>query len=186
MSAGAAFNYDQFTSVKGQNTLDPDLTLTFTKGVGRTTGSWALEAQRESQPDPTVNDRPILWDYSSAFNLRYPVNDRYYLTSSTTINGSVYDNKSLFSDLSTYGENLEINYIFDSKLDLSAAYRIRTNTTDGITEFDQSLSVGANGTILPKLSGGLSIGYERSNEYSKGLGNDQYNDITAGITRARN
>jgi hypothetical protein len=181
VSAGAAFTYDQFTDVKGQNTLDPDLTLTFTKGVGRTTGSWALEAQRESAPDPTVNDRPIAWDYSSAFNLRYPVNDRYYLTSATTVNGSLYDNRALFSDLSTYGEDLGINYIFDSKLDLSGSYRVRTSSTSGITEFDQSVLAGANGTILPKLSGGVDVGLERSNEYSKGFGNNVYDDLTAGI-----
>jgi hypothetical protein len=181
VSAGAAFTYNEFATVKGQNTLLPDLTLTFTKGVGRTTGSWALEAQRQSQPDATVNNRPIDWAYTSTFNLRYPVNDRYYLTSATGIDGTLYDNKALFSDLSTYSEDIGINYVFDPKLDLSGSYRVRTNTTNGITEFDQSLLAGANGTILPKLSGGISAGLERSNEYTKGLGDNAYNDFTAGI-----
>jgi hypothetical protein len=181
VSAGASFSYDEFASVKGENQLLPDLTLTFTKGLGRTTGSWALEAQRQSQPDATVNNRPIDWTYSSTFNARYPVNDRYYITSATTILGILYDNTALFSNLNTYGEDVGVNYVFDSKLDLSGSYRVRTSSTTGITEFDQSLLAGATGTILPKLSGGISAGFERANEYSKGLGENAYNDITAGI-----
>jgi hypothetical protein len=181
VSAGAAFTYDQFASVKGQNTFDPDMTLTLTKGVGRTTGSWSLEAQRESQPDPTVNDRPILWSYSSTLNLRYPVNDRYYLTSSTSMTGTAYDNNVLFSNQETYGEDLGVNYIFDSKLDFVGAYRVRTSSTSGINEFDQSLLAGANGTILPKLSGGISVGYERTDENAKDAPTSRYNDLTAGI-----
>jgi hypothetical protein len=181
VSAGAAFTYNEFASVKGQNTLLPDLTLTLTKGVGRTTGTWALEAQRQNQPDATVNNRPIDWAYTSTFNLRYPVNDRYYLTSATGIDGTLYDNTALFTNLNTYSEDVGINYVFDPKLDFSGSYRIRTNTTKGISEFDQSLLAGANGTILPKLSGGLQFGYEQSNEYTKHLGNNVYNDLTAGV-----
>jgi hypothetical protein len=41
--------------------------------------------------------------------------------------------------------------------------------------------VGANGTILPKLSGGIQVGYERSNEYAKHLGDNVYDDLTAGV-----
>lgn len=181
VNATAAFTYDQFSSVKGQNILDPDLTLILTKGIGRTTGSLSFAAKRESQPDPDVNARPISWDYSSALNLRYPVNERYYLTSATDVASTRYDNRTLFSDLQSYGEDMGVNYIFDSKLDLTGAYRVRTSYTRGITEFDQSVIVGANGTLLPKLSGSVSIGGERSDARTKGAGDAVYDDLTSAV-----
>jgi hypothetical protein len=181
VNATAAFTYDQFANVKGQNILDPDLSLILTKGVGRTTGSWMIEAQRESAPDPEANNRPISWNYTTALNLRYPVNDRYYLTSATDFSDVVYDNRTLFSDLSTVSEDLGINYIFDSKLDLVGGYRARISDTSGISENDQSFIFGANGTILPKLSGTFSIGAERSDSDSKGVGDAVYDDITSSI-----
>jgi hypothetical protein len=181
VNATAGFTYDQFSSVKGQNVLDPDLSLVLTKGTGRTTGSLSFEAKRESTPDPDVNDRPISWDYSSLLNLRYPVNERYYLTSATDVSDTVYDNRTVFTDLQTYGEDVGINYIFDSKLDFFGGYRIRTNDTAGITEFDQSVLLGANGTILPKLSGSVTVGEERSDSRTRGVGDSTYDSLTAGV-----
>jgi len=181
VNATAAFTYDQFSSVKGQNILDPDLSLVLAKGIGRTTGSLTFTAKRESQPDPQVNDRPISWDYSSALSLRYPVNERYYLTSATDVSTTRYNNRTLFSDLQSYGEDLGVNYIFDSKLDLFGAFRVRTSDTKAISEFDQSVILGANGTLLPKLSGTLSVGGERSESSTKGAGTAVYDDLTSAV-----
>jgi hypothetical protein len=181
VNATAAFTYDQFSSVKGQNVLDPNLSLVLAKGIGRTTGSLEFDAKRESQPDPDVNDRPISWNYSGTLNLRYPVNERYYLTSATDFNDVVYDNRVLFSDQDSYGENLGINYIYDSKLDLFGNYRVRTSDTPAVSEFDQSAIIGANGTLLPKLSGTVSIGEERTESHTKGIGDTTYDDLTSSV-----
>jgi hypothetical protein len=181
VDATATVTAELFSQVRGQDVVDPDFSLVLTKGVGRTTGSLNLEAQRESSPDPLTNSRPISWDYTSALDLRYPVNDRYYFTSASGVALTDYQNQLLYSDLDSYSENLGINYIYNSKLDLTGSYAFRLDDTPGITAYDHSFNLGATGSILPKLSVSLSAGFETRTSSSKADGNETFDGIDANL-----
>jgi hypothetical protein len=159
VNAALEWNFGNFTQVSYQNFVDPTYSLSFTKGTGRTTGSLSLGAQKTNQPDPNANNRAVAWDYNTALNLRYPVNDRYYLTNGASYSSMTYANRALFSNLGTFTDGTNINYIYDPKLDLNAGYTLGVSRTPDTEDHDHSLTVGASGSILPKLTGSLSGGY---------------------------
>ena len=179
VNAGLGWNFGDFSQVKGQNFADPSYSLTFTKGTGRTTGSLSFSAQKTDVPDPNANNRAVAWDYSSALSLRYPVNDRYYVTNSTSYASTLYTNRALFTDLGSLSDGIDLNYVFDSKLDFSGGYTFGLSKTTDTTDYDHSFTVGASGSLLPKLTGSFDIGYEeRLSDYLDST--QAYGSITAG------
>jgi len=178
VSAAADLNFGNFGQFASQDYVDPSYTLSFTKGTGRTTGSLAFSAQRTDQPDPDANDRAIAWNYGAALNLKYPVNDRYYFTNTTDYNNILYTNRTLFTNLGSLTDGIDLNYIFDSKLNFNGGYTFGLSQTDNTTDYDHSLTFGANGSLLPKLTGSISGGYEeRHSDYAGTAAN--YGSLTA-------
>lgn len=167
VTAGASVSVGNFANVRGQDFLDPNLYLSFRKRYGRTTGSVSLAGRHDSQPDPDVGQRTKVWNYSGAFDLRYPVSDRFYLTNSVSYAGRFFADRAQFSDLQSWGDSVFVNYIYTSKLDLNGGYSLRVSNTSKLTRaYDHSFTVGASGGILPKLSGNIRFGYQFRNSNS--------------------
>lgn len=180
ISVNAAVNWTigQFDQYKGQDFVDPKYSLSFSKGTGRTTGSLSLGAERDDTPDPDANQRSISWDYSSVLNLRYPVNERYFFTDAIDYSTILYSNTAVFTNLATEGNTLDLNYVYDSKLNLTGGYTLSHSRTSDTNDDDQDFSVGANGSLLPKLTGSMGIGFgKRDSTYSGQHAN--YSTITA-------
>lgn len=161
VNANASMSSGTFAGIRGQDFLDPSLSLAFRKRYGRTTGALTLTAHRDSQPDFDANTRTQAWAYGTNLDLHYPVNDRYYITDNIGYNGKFYADSLTFSDLNTWSEGVFINYIYTSKLDLNGGYTIRVSDTSKSTKaYDNSFTIGASGGILPKLSGTIRMGYQ--------------------------
>lgn len=175
-SAGA------FANIHGQNFADPSVSVVFQKRYGRTTGSLSFSGKRESQPDPDAGQRTKDVDYATNLSLRYPVNDRYYLTGGAGYSSKYYLNdKPLFSDIASYSGSIAVNYIYTSKLDLSTGYNIGISDTSKDTKaYDQSVTIGASGSILPKLSGSVNVGVQRRDSDSVKGGHESFLAFTSG------
>ncbi|HYD84015.1 MAG TPA: outer membrane beta-barrel protein [Opitutus sp.] len=171
VTANIGTSTGRFESIRNQDFADPSLSVAFRKRYGRTTGSLRLQTRRESQPDPDAGQRTEAWNHNMALDVRYPVNDRYFFTNGFSALTKLYTNKSSFSDLTSFSDSIAINYAYTSKLDLNAAYKFGySQTSHNTNAFDQSLTVGASGGILPKLSGSLNMGVtRRANETSIGI-----------------
>jgi hypothetical protein len=184
VTAAASVTTARFDRYSSENYTNPSLIMEFTKNNGRLTGSLSAAGQRESRSDEAANLRANSWHYSSSLKLRYPVNDRYYLTSSSDISVRDYTNDftrttALFN-LSSYSESVDVNYIYSSKLDLLGGYRVRIGQAEGGTGTrDSAFSLGATGGILPKLSGTVRAGYQWRDE--SGIEGGHYRSMTSSL-----
>jgi hypothetical protein len=170
----------RFESIRGQDFTDPSLSLSLRKRYGRTTGSLALSLSRDSQPDPDAGQRTRALNYSGNLDLRYPVNDRYYITNAVRTGSKFYTNQLAFSDLQTYSDAIAINYIYTSKLDLNGGYTITVSDTSKNTKaYDQSFTVGSSGSLLAKLSGSVHIGVQRRDSESTVGGHETFDAFTS-------
>jgi hypothetical protein len=168
VSASAGVTAGTFASLNSQNFVDPSASLSLRKSYGRTTGSLTISGGRQSQPDPDAGQRTQSWLYATVLDVRYPINDRYYITNSFEYSDRHYTTDTqLFSNLTTYGDSIFVNYIYTSKLDLNGGYSIRlSDTSRNSKAYDHSFTVGANGSILPKLSGSIRFGFQVRNSNS--------------------
>ncbi len=183
VAANVSASAGRFDDVTGQDFSDPKFALSFRKRYGRTTGTLGLTAGRESQPDPDAGQRTRTWNTGGNLSLRYPINDRYYLTNSFGANTRLYDNTNQFSDLWTYSDSFAVNYVYSSKLDLNGGYTVTlSETSRNTTSWDQSLTVGASGGILPKLSGSIRGGLQRRDSESRVGGDEEFYAFTSGTT----
>jgi len=183
VNAGLGWSFGDFGSFTSQDFVDPSYTLSFTKGTGRTTGSLTFSAQKTAQPDPDANNRAVAWNYDIALNLRYPVNDRYFFTNGTSYSNILYTNHALFANLGSISDGLAINYIFDPKIDFNGGYTFAISQTDNTTNYDESYTVGASGSLLPKLTGSMDVGFVNRNSDYAGTRED-YGSMTAAASLA--
>jgi hypothetical protein len=169
VTAGFTMNIGQFFGIPGQDYADPSLSLSFDKGIGRTTGALSFNVMKVNTPDPIANDRAIGWNYGTSLTVRYPVIERFFLSDATTVGGSSYANETLFAAQQTYSEGINMNFIYDSKLDLVDGYTFTLSHTHDTTAYDHAINLGANGNVLPKLDGSLSVGYSADfTDYTNG------------------
>jgi len=151
----------RFDKYNSEDFTNPAASLSLTKSKGRLTGLASVSVKRESRSDDAVNMRLQSWNYGSSLTLRYPVNDRYYFTSGTDFSFRDYTQKTSLFNLSSIAEAIDLYYVYTSKLDFMAGYRIRSGDADGGSHtLDHSVSLGATGGILPKLTGSVSCGYQ--------------------------
>ncbi len=183
VAANVSASAGRFDDVPGQDFSDPKFAVSFRKRYGRTTGILGFTGGRESQPDPDAGQRTRSWSTNSNLNLRYPVNDRYYLTNTFAASTRIYDNSNAFSNLWNYSEAFAVNYVYSSKLDLNGGYTVAlSETSRNTTAWDQSLTVGASGGILPKLSGSVRAGLQRRDSESTIGGDEAFYSFTSGTT----
>lgn len=183
VSASLSATWGRFEGVTGQNFEDPSIAISLRKRYGRTTGVLSVNSRRESQPDPDVGQRTRSWSHTGTIDLRYPVNDRYYLTNVLRASSRRYLDSSAFTNLYTYSDTVAINYVYTSKLDLNAGYTIGYSDTSGNTNaWDQAVTVGATGSILPKLSGTIRVGLQQRDSDMPGRPSERFTSFTSGTT----
>jgi hypothetical protein len=168
----------RFQKYSKYNYTNPGASLGLTKNDGRLTGSFTAGAQKESRSDDAANIRASFWHYNANLGLRYPINDRYYITSTSEVLMRDYVPNTPLYDLSSYSEGVDLYYIYSTKLDVLGGYRIRFGdaSTGGSHTVDQAFTIGGTGAILPKLSGTVRVGYQSRHEDTS-LGGT-YNDLT--------
>lgn len=162
INASINWNLGQFGSNTSQNFSNPSMNLELVKSSGRTTGSLTLGAARQSSADTAVNMRTDTWNYNAGLNWKYPVIDRYSLSGALTYSTIVYQNAApgLFN-LTTYGANVDLFYVYTTERDLFAGYGILFSDSAANTQtIDHSFTAGISGKILPKINGSVRAGYE--------------------------
>jgi hypothetical protein len=154
-------DYQAFQSYTGQDSLNPSLYIEFNKTTGRTTGALTINAYRESRSDSAVNLRTNSWNFPLGLSLKYPVNDKLYVTSGSSYLQRRYTDTTALANLTDYSESVDVFYVYTSKLDLSGGYRIRVSQTSlGNDTTDHWFNVGATGGLLAKLNGTVRVGYQ--------------------------
>lgn len=165
VNANATVNYVTFGKYTGENSLNPNFSLELNKTTGRTTGAITVNAYRETRSDSAVNLRTSSWNFPLGLNLKYPVNDNLYVTSSTGYLRRTYSNtNSALVNYTDYSEALDMFYVYTSKLDLIGGYRLRVaKTSANENTVDHWFNIGATGGLISKLSGSVRLGYQFRN-----------------------
>ncbi len=178
VNAMATFSYSSFVTYSEENSFDPNFQVEFNKTKGRTTGAFTLSAYRESRSDSAVNLRTNSWNFPVGLSLKYPVNDKYYLTSQTSYLRRRYVETTSLANNTDYSQAFDVFYVYTSKLDLIGGYRIRVSQTSiGNKTFDHWFNVGATGGLFAKLNGSVRLGYQLR-EIS-GSSNESYTHLNA-------
>ena len=161
VDASVALNASRFGTNTSENFNNPKLVAEFTKASGRTTGSLALGAARESEADLVANLRATSWNYTGDLKFKYPVITRYSLSGNLGYTDRIYDDTSLVSNLRTYELGADLLYTLQPNRELLAGYSFRNSDTSSSTAYDdQSFTVGLTGRILARLDGSLRAGYQ--------------------------
>lgn len=178
VNATGTLNYATYGSYSDENSFNPNFRVEFDKATGRTTGSLSISAYRESRSDSAVNLRTNSWNFPLSLGLKYPVNDRYYLTSQTSYLRRRYVETTSLANYTDFAQAFDVFYVYTSKLDLVGGYRIRVSKTSiGDDTYDHWFNVGASGGLFAKLNGTVRIGYQFRN--ISGAGGDNYSHINA-------
>jgi hypothetical protein len=178
VNATGTLSYSTFGNHSDENSFDPNFAIEFNKTTGRTTGALTISAFRESRSDSAVNLRTNSWNFPVGLSLKYPVNDKYYLTSSTTYLRRRYVDSTALANYTDYSQAIDVFYVYTSKLDLVGGYRIRVSQTSvGNDSYDHWFNVGATGGLFAKLNGTLRLGYQLRDV--TGLANEKYTHLNA-------
>ena len=161
VNSSLKFDYQRFNQHTDQNSLNPSFFIEFDKTTGRTTGAITISAFRESRSDSAVNLRTSSWNFPLGLNLKYPINDKFYVTSGTTYLQRRYADTNALANLTDYSESVDLFYVYTSKLDLLGGYRVRVSkTSKGSDTMDHWFNLGATGGLYGKLNGTLRVGYQ--------------------------
>jgi hypothetical protein len=183
VNATGRLAYSTYGNNPDENSLNPNFQVEFTKSTGRTTGAFTISAFRESRADNTVNLRTNSWNFPVGLSLKYPVNDKYYLTSQTTYLRRRYVETVAFANYTDYSQAVDVFYVYTSKLDLVGGYRVRVSQTSfGSDSYDHWFNVGATGGLFAKLNGTIRLGYQLRDV--SGAASDRYAHFNAlvGVT----
>jgi hypothetical protein len=179
VNASASLDWARYANFRDQDYVDPKFTAELTKQTGRTTGSLTLSAQRINRADVTVNTRDTSWVYDVGFNFQYPVIERYSIAGSFDYNRIDYLDQALFTNLTTYTENVFLYYILNEQRDLFVNYRLRTSDEEGGSyDVDNSLSAGVSGRVYGPFNGSLQAGYETRSSHGGPDNGEMFDDIT--------
>ncbi|WP_415907643.1 outer membrane beta-barrel protein [Oleiharenicola sp. Vm1] len=189
VNAKAVFDRQEFQKNKTQSAWNPTFYLEFNKTTGRTTGAFTINAFRSSRADSAVNLRTQTWNFPLGLNVKYPINDKFYVTSTSGYLKRSYTDGSGLLNYTDYSEGLDLLYVFTSKSDLSLSYRIRVGQTTLDTTTDQSLMFGLVNQIIPKVNGAVRVGLQRRTIDKTGTSFSQItvaSDVTWTVTRKLN
>lgn len=180
VNASASVDYLGFDQYKEESSWNPSFSAELIKTTGRMTGSLSVSAFRANRADSAVNLRVSSWNFPVGLSIRYPVNDKLYLTSSTGYLRRKFADTTRLVNYYDVSQGIEAYYTYSSKLDILAGYRVRLSETpvEGMT-YDHSISIGLTGGILPKLNGTLRAGYQLRDLIDRG---EQYGQLTLGAS----
>jgi hypothetical protein len=175
VNARAVIDRQEFLKNKTQSAFNPTFYLELNKTTGRTTGAFTINAFRSSHADSAVNLRTQTWNFPLGLNVKYPINDKFYVTSTSGYLKRSYTDTSGLLNYTDYSEGIDLLYVFTTKTDLSLTYRIRIGETTLDTTTDQSLMFGLVNQIIPKVNGSLRAGVQRRTIDST---NNTFNQLT--------
>ncbi len=162
VNSTAKLDFVKYGRFSNLDTVNPNFLLELVKTTGRTTGSFTLQAYRESRSDSAVNLRTSSWNYPVGLDLRYPLNQKFYVTSHTGYVRRNFEDHDLgLVNYNDYSQAVDLFYTYTSKLDLLGGYRVRISRTSvhGRT-LDHWFSFGATGALFSKMSGTIRFGYQ--------------------------
>jgi hypothetical protein len=180
VNARAVFDYQRFNEFTDQTSWNPSFFAEFNKTSGRTTGALTINAFRTSRADTAINIRTQTWNFPIGLNLKYPINDKYYVTSQTGYLRRSYVDAEQLLGYTDFTQSFDLFYVYTSKLDLLAGYRLRRGETSLGTTTDHNLTVGAANGLLPKVNGTVRVGYQFRNQDYSGETYDQFT-MMAGV-----
>jgi hypothetical protein len=157
---------EMYANNSDRNAWNPSFRAEFARTTGRLTGRLSLSAVKASRADSALNLRTSSWHFPVDLQLKYPINEKTYLTANTGYSRRKYEievTPSVLRDLTEYSQGLDLFRIYTSKLDLFAGYRYRLSVTSDGKSDDHNFSVGATGALLPKLNGLVRFGYQIRN-----------------------
>lgn len=175
----ATFDYQQFSEYTDQTTWNPSFFVELNKTTGRTTGALTVNAFRSSKADSAVNLRTQSWNYPVGLNIKYPINDKLYVTSATGYLKRSYTDSVQLLSYTDYSESIDVFYVYTSKLDLVGGYRLRVGSTNLSTTTDHNFSLGATNGLLPKVNGTVRLGYQFRTIDSTGRSYSQLNAMVS-------
>jgi hypothetical protein len=180
----AKIDFVRYSKYSGENTINPNFSLELNKTEGRTTGLFTLQAYRETRSDSAVNLRTSSWNFPLGLNVKYPINDKFYVTSNTGYLRRTYqDDNTVLVNYSDYSEAVDFYYTYTSKLDLLAGYRLRVSRTSAHGRAnDHWFSVGATGGLFSKLSGTVRVGYQFRDVSGLSTPSDRFDHFNASAT----
>lgn len=161
--ARAQIGNERYSTNTDRNGWNPSFRLEFGRTTGRLTGSLSLSATKASHADSAINLRTSTWNYPVDLKLKYPINEKTYLTADSGYLRRTYDSvvvPSVLSNLTEYTQAVDVYRVYTTKLDLLAGYRVRFSETTAGRSTDHNFSVGATGGLLPKLNGTVRVGYQ--------------------------
>ena len=156
----AQLGYERYNTNTDRNAVNPSFRLSVGRTTGRLTGNFVVSATRESRADSAINLRTSSWTYPLDLNLKYPINDKLYLTSTTGYQHRRYEDNVVLKNLTEYSQAVDFFRVYTSKLDFLGGYRVRFSETSDGRSTDHNFSMGATGGILPKLNGLVRFGYQ--------------------------
>jgi hypothetical protein len=182
VNATAKFDYVSYGQYSDENAINPSFFLELSKTTGRTTGQFTVSAFRETRSDSAVNLRTSSWNFPLGLSVKYPVNDKLYLTSSSGYLHRSYSNSQALVDYTDFSQAFDVYYVYTSKLDLIGGYRLRSATTsvEGRT-VDHWFNFGATGGLFSKLSGTVRLGYQFRNVSASGAENFRHYNAQASL-----
>lgn len=161
VNATGTVDYVRYGKFSDQNAVNPNFHIEFNKTTGRTTGAFTVSAYRESRSDSAVNLRTNSWNFPLGLSVKYPINDKFYVTSQTSYLQRRYVDSTALANYTDYSEGIDLFYVYTSKLDLVGGYRIRVSKTSiGDDTYDHWFNVGATGSLFAKLNGTVRFGYQ--------------------------
>jgi hypothetical protein len=178
VNSTAKFDYVRYGKYSGENAINPHFSLELSKGTGRTTGTFTVNAFRETRSDSAVNLRTSSWNFPLGLSIKYPVNDKFYFTAASDYLHRSYSDNVALVDYTDFSEAFDLYYVYTSKLDLIGGYRFRLSTTsvEGRT-VDNWFNIGATGGLFSKLSGTVRLGYQFRNV--SGYGGENFSHVNA-------
>ncbi|WP_438483497.1 outer membrane beta-barrel protein [Oleiharenicola lentus] len=172
--------YQGYAEYSDQSSWNPSFYIEFNKTTGRTTGAFTINAFRESRADSVLNTRTSSWNFPLGLNVKYPINDKLYVTSSTTYLRREYIDVAVLSNLTDYSESVDLFYTRNEKQQWLAGYRIRVSQNDFTGDsYDHWFNVGIMEQILAKLHGSLRFGYQIRNTTRPRETFDQFNIVAS-------
>ena len=183
VDASLGWDFSKYSTYSDEDFANPRFNGRLSKDGGRTTGSLAVNAQKENRADTAVNLRTESWNYGADLNVRYPVIERYSLSGNFGYGRQDFSENDVLVDISMYHAGADLLYALNSTRDLLVGYRYRTtDTTADTTDRDHAVTAGVSGKIIGKLNGSARFGFQ-NREVDRDVGPDSDHDsLTATLS----
>jgi hypothetical protein len=106
--------------------------------------------------------------------------ERYSISGSFDYSRADYQDQQLFTNLTTYSENVYLYYILNEQRDLFLDYRLRDSVeASGPFDIDNALSGGVSGKVYGPFNGSLQAGYQTRTTHGGIDNGEEFAEITA-------